>query len=459
MMLSSQLLVQSGKGISVHSVSANGCISSSKMLVTLNSLNHGLQLSPDGKTLYASSMTQVFSWPYTVASTSIGTRATVVTGMYNGGAHLTRTLLIAPHKPNLLVVSHGSNDNLDNAAINPATARAIIKVFDLAAIPSGGYNYVSQGWNAGYGLRNEVGMAFDGNNMLWGVENSGDNIARTVNGVSRDVHIDNPAEELNYIGDVTKPNNQWYGYPTCWPVWKPSDFTDTTFKVGDTFALTPNSTFNDASCKTQAVGPSLVFQAHSAPIDSKFDSTFSNLYVSFHGSWNRNPTTGFKLVVVPFTKGTDGAYKPVAPLSSNTGYQDVFWNTDVTRCQGNGPSFSSGCFRPAGLVFDNQGRLYMTSDTTSTGEIWILGNGKAPAQGTTVAPPPGPSTTIPGPTTTLKTSTTKAPAPPTTTAAPPPTGGTLKKYDQCGGTGWGGAGTCGAGMTCTYSNDWYSQCL
>ncbi len=113
--------------------------------------------------------------------------------------------------------------------------------------------------------------------------------------------------------------------------------------------------------------------AHSAPIDSKFDSTFSNLYVSFHGSWNRNPTTGFKLVVVPFTKGTDGAYKPVAPSTSNTGYQDVFTNPDVTKCAGNGPSFSSGCFRPAGLLFDSAGRLYMTSDTSSQAELWVLG--------------------------------------------------------------------------------------
>jgi hypothetical protein len=41
------------------------------------------------------------------------------------------------------------------------------------------------------------------------------------------------------------------------------------------------------------------------------------------------------------------------------------WNPDVTRCTGDGPSLSSGCFRPAGLLFDDSGRLYMTSDVTS----------------------------------------------------------------------------------------------
>lgn len=34
---------------------------------------------------------------------------------------------------------------------------------------------------------------------VWGVENSGDELARnTTDGTSVDVHVDNPAEELNY---------------------------------------------------------------------------------------------------------------------------------------------------------------------------------------------------------------------------------------------------------------------
>jgi glucose/arabinose dehydrogenase len=115
--------------------------------------------------LYASSMTQAYSWPYDTAAGTVGTRTTIVTGMYNGGSHLTRTLAIAPHAPNLLVVSHGSNANIDAATGDAKTGRAIIKVFDLSKIPSGGYNYVSGGYNAGYGQRNEVGMCFDKNNM------------------------------------------------------------------------------------------------------------------------------------------------------------------------------------------------------------------------------------------------------------------------------------------------------
>lgn len=81
------LVIQNGKGISYHVMSPDGCITSTKTLVSLNTLNHGLELSADGKTLYASSSTTVYSWPYTAngASTSVGTRGQVVTGMYNGG--------------------------------------------------------------------------------------------------------------------------------------------------------------------------------------------------------------------------------------------------------------------------------------------------------------------------------------------------------------------------------------
>jgi glucose/arabinose dehydrogenase len=88
----------------------------------------------------------------------------MVSGMATSG-HITRTLIIPPHRPELLVVSHGSNANLDQDSSRPETARAIVKVFNVSSAPLQGYNYVSEGWNAGFGLRNEVGLAFDGNNM------------------------------------------------------------------------------------------------------------------------------------------------------------------------------------------------------------------------------------------------------------------------------------------------------
>lgn len=77
-------------------------------------------------------------------------------------------------------------------------------------------------------------------------------------------------------------------------------------------------------------------------------------------------------MAVDFKKGTNGTVVPVEPLTSNSAAKDIFANPDVTRCAGNGPSASSGCFRPAGLAFDKGGRLYMTSDVAN-GELWVLG--------------------------------------------------------------------------------------
>lgn len=77
------------------------------------------------------------------------------------------------------------------------------------------------------------------------------------------------------------------------------------------------------------------------------------MYITYHGSWNRSPVTGFKLVAVQFKISADGNYTPVEPLTSTTAAKDIFYNPNVESCQGNGPGFSSGCFRPAGLAWDS----------------------------------------------------------------------------------------------------------
>ncbi|KAG9242920.1 hypothetical protein BJ878DRAFT_424861, partial [Calycina marina] len=143
--------------------------------------------------------------------------------------------------------------------------------------------------------------------------------------------------------------------------------------VGDLFVLAPNCTFSDATCRIRTAGPSAVFQAHPVPMDSKYDSTFSKFYITFHGSWDRQPATGLKVVAVPFTKGADGAYKTASPLNTQRAYTHVFWNPDITRYAGNGPSFGSRCFGPAGLLFDLIRRMYMMSDNSTNGEVWVLG--------------------------------------------------------------------------------------
>jgi glucose/arabinose dehydrogenase len=163
---------------------------------------------------------------------------------------------------------------------------------------------------------------------------------------------------------------KWYGYPTCYTVWKPEAFTDMTFTIGDQFVLTPNETFADATCATNSVPAKMAFPAHSAPLDAAFNKDFSSLYVTFHGSWNRNPATGYKIVEVPFSKSAaDGAFGPKSTIaqSNTTGFSSILYNGDEEHCS------TTQCFRPVSIAEDTFGRLYVTSDSGAEGEILLLG--------------------------------------------------------------------------------------
>jgi glucose/arabinose dehydrogenase len=167
------LVSQAGKGISVHTFGDNGCVNSTNMLISSASLNHGLAITPDGKTLYASGERTVYQYDYDPVTMKVGTAKTVVQGI-DSGIHSTRTLMVVAGSPNMVLVQCGSNANFDMQSADKATARAGIKIFDMSKVPSGGYAYKTGGETFGYGLRNEIGFTADPNGIVWGVENSGD---------------------------------------------------------------------------------------------------------------------------------------------------------------------------------------------------------------------------------------------------------------------------------------------
>lgn len=132
----------------------------------------------------------------------------------NNADHISRTLTMSKKQPSQLIVSRGSNENVDAGTKDITSGRSQIRVFDLNALPSGrAYNYATEGRVLGWGLRNDVGVAeHPTTGGIWAVENSVDQLTR--NGV--DIHTDNPGEELNYLGALSdpvpsKPPN--YGYP------------------------------------------------------------------------------------------------------------------------------------------------------------------------------------------------------------------------------------------------------
>ncbi|KAL2353962.1 hypothetical protein BJ546DRAFT_88896 [Cryomyces antarcticus] len=357
------LVVQQGKGIVSLNLTDNGgaCLSvgTSHDVILDSSLTHGIALSRDGRTLYASSPEAVFSWAYDPASSRNSSGPSVIVNNMNTSDHTTRTLLLPNRAPGMLVVTRGSTSNLDLETLDVSTGHSQVKAFNLTNATAT-YNFDTDGLLMGWGLRNEVGVAEEPlTGGIWGVENSVDNLMRD----GQDIHQNNPGEELNFLGYVngtTSPEQGTnFGYPTCYAAWNVSAIPNNTgLQVGSQFAIgTPNATVNDTLCAERAA-PRLTFQAHMAPLDILFNRNGTAAWVTFHGSWDRTDPVGYKLSVVQFANGS-----PVDPSNSTTAAVDIVSNRDNSACP-------NGCFRPVGLAWDTKGRLYMSSD--ATGEIYVV---------------------------------------------------------------------------------------
>ncbi|KAJ4155305.1 hypothetical protein LMH87_000559 [Akanthomyces muscarius] len=362
------LVIDAGAGLVHLSLKdeGNACLSVDKKTTLIDSkeLNHGIALTDDGKTLYASSADNVYEWTYDSKAVKLGdTNRTIVTNMSTSD-HTTRTLLLSKKKPGMLLVSRGSQSNEDNNATELDSGHSQIRSFDLSKLGSSSgakpYEYLD-GHVIGWGLRNSVGVAEDALGGLWSVENSVDELHRK----GQDIHQDNPAEELNYHGTIDKPDDKQsqggnYGYPVCYAIWSTKNFPELgTLSTASQFPDddAPGNV-TDAACNDEYVAPRLAFQAHTAPLDIKFDADGTNAYVSFHGSWNREDPVGYRIASVAFKDG-----QPTAGKDSMDAAVDVLTTKDLSNCPDN-------CFRPVGLAWDSKGRLWFSSD--STGEIFVM---------------------------------------------------------------------------------------
>jgi hypothetical protein len=119
-------------------------------------LNHGIDLSADGKTLFVSSSSTVFAYPYDSKAGTVGERKTIITGMLSGG-HSTRTILTSKKNPDVLVVSVGSNGNIDTSTSQITYGRSQLRTFSIAKITQASVAYTA-GEVLGWGLRNSVGV-------------------------------------------------------------------------------------------------------------------------------------------------------------------------------------------------------------------------------------------------------------------------------------------------------------
>ena len=112
----------------------------------------------------------------------------------------------------------------------------------------------------------------------------------------------------------------------------------------------------------KAIAPDYALGPHTASLGmsfadptSPFASTFaSDAFVGQHGSWNRNPHSGYKVIFVPFSGGKpDGA-----PVDVLTGFLN-----DAGDVQG----------RPVGVATDRKGGLLVADDVGNV--IWRVKGG------------------------------------------------------------------------------------
>jgi len=278
---SGDLLVVDKGTQSVYAVWGDGAANRA-LLGSANGINHAVEVHLGY--LYASSATTVFRWKYTSGSRmNLGSPEIVVANLPSGG-HTSRSFRF--YGNGTLFLQSGSGSNVDKDS-----SRSQIRSFTITNDLRSPLDW-KNGEVVYDGLRNEVGLRFDKNGTMWGVENGVDQLNR--HDIGGDIHQDNPAEEVNKF--ITKG---FYGYPYCW----------SEYKLDPRYSRGPGSQwvhpdfmgrYTDQWCIENAIRPVFSMQAHMAPLDIIFyyGETFpeqyrGNAFVSFHGSWNRDEPVGY----------------------------------------------------------------------------------------------------------------------------------------------------------------------
>ncbi len=193
----------------------------------------------------------------------------VLTDLPSGGQHVTRTVRV---KDGFMYISIGSTCNVCHESDQ---RRAAILRCDLNGTDCSVY---------ASGLRNSVGLAFQpGTGDLYATENGRDFLGDDI-----------PPDEINIIREGGD-----YGWPICYG----NNTHDTDFDK-NVYIRNP--------CMEPFETPALIdLQAHSAPLGLAFYNGTSfpaeyrgKLFVAYHGSWNRQVPTGYKIVAVDVANGT-----------------------------------------------------------------------------------------------------------------------------------------------------------
>ncbi|MES2944218.1 MAG: sorbosone dehydrogenase family protein [Pseudomonadota bacterium] len=290
--------------------------------VFLDKLNSPFGMALVGDYFYVATTDAVLRFPYVAGQTSITAAPVNVLDLPGGpiNHHWTKSL-IASLDGSKLYITVGSNSNVGERGMEVEAGRAAIWVLDLK---TGGHRIFASG------LRNPNGMGWSQDGKLWTVVNERDEIGSDL--------------VPDYLTSVR--DGGFYG----WPYSYYGQHVDERVKPPRPDLV------------AKAIAPDYALGSHVAPLGMTF-ATGSNLlptlangvFVGEHGSWNRRPLSGYKVVFVPFNDG-----KPTGlPVDVLAGFVSP-----------EGHAYG----RPVGVAIDKRGALLVADDVGNV--IWRVAAAK-----------------------------------------------------------------------------------
>ena len=287
--------------------------------VFLGELHSPFGMELVGSDLYVANTDALLRFPYTPGATSITATGEKVTDLPAGpiNRHWTKNVL-ANRDGSRLLVTVGSNSNIAERGLEAEIDRAAILEVD----PATGEKRVFAA-----GLRNPNGLAWHPeSNALWTTVNERDGLGD------------------NLVPDymTTVRDGGFYGWPWSY------------------FGRHVDERVEPARPEkvAEAIVPDYALGAHTASLGLAFydadllPTTYRNgAFVGQHGSWNREPPSGYKVIFIPF----DGGHPDGMPVDVLTG----FVNQDG-EAQG----------RPVGVAVDRTGAVLVADDVGNI--VWRI---------------------------------------------------------------------------------------
>ncbi|WP_426783846.1 PQQ-dependent sugar dehydrogenase [Pseudomonas atacamensis] len=291
--------------------------------VFLQNLNSPFGMTLVGNDLYVADTDRLLRFNYEPGATEIKTQPIKVVDLPGGtlNHHWTKNV-IASKDGNKLYVTVGSNSNVGENGLDQEEGRAAIWEVDRA---TGNHQIFASG------IRNPNGLAWEPTSgALWTAVNERDEIGSDL--------------VPDYITSVK--DGGFYG----WPFSYYGQHVDVRVKP------------QNPDLVAKAIAPDYAVGPHTASLGLTFAEGNSlpaqfkeGAFIGQHGSWNRKPHSGYKVIFVPFTGG-----KPTGqPVDVLTGFLDKDENA---------------LGRPVGVVIDQQGGLLVADDVGN--KVWRVSASK-----------------------------------------------------------------------------------